>query len=198
MKKNIISAIFITLFLSGYSAKSQNDSIAKAIKIKINPLQAIFLNEYAINTEYTFAKHYGIDFRAGYFHTNYLGFLHEDFPDKGLIFQIGLKKYHNTFSRKKRNVNQYTGLWLLNRDIYEYYYQDKRYIHYANSCTLKALIGSETFYNNFIFDLYFGFGFRLYSIKHYDDSNENGQEFVPTLHFGMNIGFNFPLKKIIH
>lgn len=183
-----VTLIFIIFFLS-YSANSQNDFIDNSIKIKINPIQ-IALGELAINTEYTFAKQYGIDFKTGYILPVSL-FTSENHPDKGIIFQIGLKKYYNIISRKKRKINQYTGIWLLKRDMYKYYLPDG-YKHYYNAGTLKALIGSETFYKNFILDFYFGFGIRLKSIKHPYKSDDNGQEFVPTLHLGMNIGFNIP------
>ncbi len=199
MKKIIFISLIFIIFILSYSANSQNDSTYNTIKIKINPIQAAIFSEYAINTEYTFAKQYGIDFKAGYIYLSNDLFYFRHYPDKGLIFQIGFKKYYNAFSRKKRKINQYTGIWLLKRDMYKYYlpdgYNPDGYKHYYNAGTLKALIGSETFYKNFILDFYFGFGIRLKSIKHPYKSDENGQEFVPTLHLGMNIGFNIPVKK---
>jgi hypothetical protein len=197
MKKIFFISLLFLLFIFCYAANSQNDSAYNNFKIKINPIQTVFFNEYAINTEYTFAKQYGIDLKAGYIYSSNSLFNSELHPDKGLIVQIGLKKYHNILLRKKRKINQYTGLWFLNRDMYEYYSED-RYKYYYSSGTLKALIGSETFYKYFILDLYFGFGIRIRSFEHFDDYYGTQQELFPTLHLGISIGFNIPIKKTGH
>ena len=184
MKKIIFVSLILILFIFSYSANAQNDSVDKTVSIKVNPVQ-MALGEFAIITEFLFSKKYSVDIKTGY---NFYGLTRND-PNKGPTFQIGLKKYYKAFSIKKRRVCHYTGLWLLYRNL------SNNYNEYYSAGTIKALMGSETFYDNFILDFYFGFGLRLILISdnyHYEDT---GQEFIPTIHLGMNIGFNIPIKK---